>query len=547
MPKRPPHYVVGHKNPDSDTVVSAHVLAWIYRQQDPTSNATPIRLGPANKQSTWLFKDAGVPLPTHRKSCLYKAGEIATPVPVVDVDCSLRQALETMQRASADFVAVVDDDNRPLGIISDRTQRTNYLLQCNIEDFVGTLLDFTHIVAGLPLFPLRAATPPEIHRLLVPVHKSTLEGNWDAHTAVIIGDRELFLDTINRNPPGAVIMTNVKKERALELSKKLNCPTYLFEGTVISMLTRLPGCFPASSAMVDEFAAVDVSANENELSRSMKGSDWGLLVLDSNGRVKGAISAIDLLSLKRPQISLVDHSERGQSIHGLQDAEIIEIIDHHRLGDIETIQPLSMDVRPLGSTASILHERIKESRLKIPPEIAKLLLGALVSDTLLLTSPTCTESDKMRAKELATIAGVKLRSYGIKVLRQNDELTTAKATKLVRKDSKEFTFEGVTFIAAQIETVDISTLTPERQTEIRSAFAEAIRTEKVDFGAVMITDVLAASSRLIIVSEDAKWEKVHIPEQVQYAGSDWDEPAFVSRKKQLIPLLLKNIKTSLYG
>jgi Inorganic pyrophosphatase/exopolyphosphatase len=291
--------------------------------------------------------------------------------------------------------------------------------------------------------------------------------------------------------------------------------------------------------------SIDVEATEEEISRALKKSTLGVMVLDDEGRVSGTISAMDLLNLKRPKISLVDHSERGQSVDGLADAELIEIIDHHRLGDVETIQPLYIDVRPLGSTASILYERIKEADLQLIAPIAKLLLGALISDTLLLTSPTCTESDRKRAKELAEMAEVDLRSFGIEVLRQNDELTTASPEKLVRRDCKHFAFEGQTFLAAQIETVDLAALTPQREQDLLKAFSLEIHRENVDFGALMITDVLQNKSWILIVSEDPKWTAIHIPKQLKDSGSPWIEEGFVSRKKQLIPLLLNNIKQAL--
>lgn len=543
--KPTPHFVVGHKNPDSDTVVCAHVLAWLHRQIDADSQAQAIMLGEANRQSAWLFEQAGSELPVIRESCLYQAGEIMTSVPTATPETPLREALETMQRARSEFVAVIDEDRRPIGVISDRTQRTNYLLQCNIEDFIGTLLEFEHLVTGLPLEQISEQGAADISGIHAPMHRPDTQDEWDSHTAIIIGDRQLFLERIKESPPGAVILTEVESGRAQELAKQINCPVYRYSGSVISMLTRLPGCFPSSAALVEEYEVVDEQASEREINRSLRKSQWGLLVVDQDRRVSGSICPMDFLNLERPKISLVDHSERGQSIEGIQDGVVIEIIDHHRLGDIETIQPLHIDVRPLGSTASILHDRIKDEGLTAPVSIAKLLLGALISDTLLLTSPTCTKSDERRAEELAKLAQVDLRAYGIEVLRQNDELTTASPEKLVRRDCKSFTYEGITFLAAQIETVDLSALSNDREQAIESAFAAAVHATGVAFGAVMLTDVLASKSLLMIVSEDSKWRFAHVPEAVQQSGERWIEESFVSRKKQLIPLLLHNIKKAL--
>ena len=546
MSKTAPHYIVGHKKPDTDSVVAAEVLAWLYQAQtDTPKEAIPVRLGPLNRQTRWLFEQAGRTPPALRESCLYVAGEIARPVPVVCPDTPLREALETMQRSESEFVVVTDAERRPLGIVSDRTPRTNYLLQCNIEDLIGTLLDFTHIIKGLPLTALHpTADVPEVHRLEVPMHKHSITGNWDTETAIVIGDRDLLLDSIAHNPPAAVILTGVTASRAAEMAQVLPCPVYFYQGTVISMMTRLAGCFPASEAMVEEFTAVDCSMREDEISRVIKKTPNGLLVLDAKNCVIGSISAMDILQLTRPKLSLVDHSERGQAIHGLGDAEIVEIIDHHRLGDVETIQPLSIDARPLGSTASILFERIKEAGIELPCDIALLLLGALLSDTLLLTSPTCTVSDKQRAQKLSRLAGVELQSFGTEVLRQNDELADGAAANLVSRDCKPFSYEGIHFIAAQIETVDLSILTEQRAAELSQAFALQVKQSGVAFGALMVTDVLQSQSRVIIVSEEAHWRHVHIPADLLQDEKAWVLEHFVSRKKQLIPLLLNNIRNA---
>ncbi|MFT4900763.1 MAG: manganese-dependent inorganic pyrophosphatase [Lentimonas sp.] len=541
-----PHYIVGHKNPDCDSVVSAHVLAWLHNQGNPSSKAIPLRLGAVNRQTTWLFEQAHCSLPQYRVTCRYRAGEICRPVPVVKQDCPLREALEIMQRAGTEFVAVVDPAGRPLGIISDRTQRTNYLLQCNVEDFIGTLLDFNHLIRGLQLTTIRSNPQlPKVDLLQVPLHKANIQGNWNNKTALIIGDRDQFLDKIRETPPAAIILTDIEDSRAEEIAHQLPCPVYRYHGTVIGMLTQLPGCFPASAAMDETFITVEEHSEEDRICHYMRKSPWGLLVIDAQGHAAGAISALDLLNLKRPKISLVDHSERGQSIDGLEDAEVIEIIDHHRLGDIETIQPLSIDVRPLGSTASILYDHIKEAGIEMPASIAKLLLGALISDTLLLTSPTCTQSDKKRATQLAATAGVKLRDFGLKVLKQNDELTTASPEVLVRHDCKPFTFESVQFLAAQIETVDLDVLDEALAAQLSEAFSHSLSASTAVFGALMITDVVKGRSRILLISSEDKWLRAQIPEVHLKRNTPWIIDEFVSRKKQLIPLLLNNIKKAL--
>jgi len=544
MIKNAPHYTVGHKNPDSDTVVSAYVLAWLHNKLNDEDLVTPLRLGKVNKQTEWIFKQAQAELPTLRESCLYYAHEVAKNVPKITIETPLREALEMMQKADTSFVAVVNSEDHPIGIVSDRTQRTNYLLQCNIEDFIGTLLDFAHIVKGLPLTPLKPEVRPQIEHIQVAIDDLDNK-DWENGTAVIIGKSQIAIDQLIKNPPDAVIVTEADRIFADDINEKLECPVYYYSGSLISMLIRLPGCFPASAALVKEFVSVDKNALENEFSQKIKESPWGLMVVDETGKVFGSISAMDIFNTPRPKISLVDHSEKGQSIDGLQEAEVQEIIDHHRLGDIETIQPLRMDVRPLGSTASILYDCIVDANLEIPTSIAKLLLGALIADTLLLTSPTCTRIDKKIAIQLAASAEVDLRDFGLEVLRQNDELTSASPEYLVRKDCKSFTYDQTSFLASQIETVDLCVLDEQRMSNLKNAFGNHVLQSGVNFGILMITDVIQSKSKIIIVSDSSKWEQILVPEDVLKASKPWIIEQFVSRKKQLIPLVLKTIKNKL--
>jgi len=209
---------------------------------------------------------------------------------------------------------------------------------------------------------------------------------------------------------------------------------------------------------------------------------------------------------------------------------------------VETIRPLHIDVRPLGSTASILYERIVQAGLTPPAAIAKLLLGALISDTLLLTSPTCAASDPARAKVLAQLAGVDLQQFGREVLLQNDELKTASAEELVGRDAKHFNFEGVAFLVVQIETVDLACLDTPQAAAIECEAMRRVRADRLAFGVVMVTDVLKGNSRIILVSDSAQWLRALRPEDNPKSGAPWMLAGVVSRKKQLLPLLLNRIK-----
>lgn len=519
--------------------MSAHVLAWMHRQRDPASRALPARLGEANGQTAWLFESAGVPLPPLRTSCLAHASEIARPAPVVDPDTPLRTALEAIQREHAPCAVVCDDNGAPLGIISDRHPRTNYLLQCNVEDFFGTLLDFAHIVRGLPLSPLKDQPMPTAQHLEVVMHKHTFAGSWDADTALVIGDRDLLLEALVRKPPAAVIIAGVDPGRARAIAARLPCPAFLFSSSVVNLCARLAGCLPASAALETNFVSVPGTTDLTILEKKVRASPLGVLVVDAAGRLIGTLTADTLLHAPTPLVSLVDHSERRQSIAGLERADVLEIIDHHRLGDIETPTPIAIDVRPVGSTATILQARTEAAGLALPPEIAHLLLGALVSDTLLLTSPTTTPTDHAAAARLATLAGVDLRSFGLEVLRQNDELHSASADQLVALDCKEFAHAETTFLLAQVETINLDALDATRAEDLRHSLLLRVRRHHAAFGLVMITDVLRGCSDLLLASDEPIWQTLFQPTGDESASAaptpGWRMDGMVSRKKQLLP------------
>jgi manganese-dependent inorganic pyrophosphatase len=540
-----PHFVFGHRNPDTDAIVSAHVLAWMHRQENKDSGAIPLRLGDANSQTTWLFETSGLNLPAKRTSCLAQAAEIARETPVVSPDTPLREALDAIRQSGASCAAVCDEERRPVGIITDRHPRINYLLQCNVEDFFGTLLEFDHAIRGLPLHPLNAACHAgprsDIHHLEVVMHKHTFAGGWNKTTVIVIGRRDLLISVIAENPPAAVIIAAVDREEAQRMADQLPCPAYLFHGTVVNLCARLAGCLPCTNALEKDFTCVEAGTDLTVLERRLRANPQGVLVVDRFGALIGSISADTLLHTPRPFLSLVDHSERRQSIDGLERGEVIEIVDHHRLGDIETDTPIAIDVRPLGSTATLLSLKIQSAGLEMPPEIARLLLGALISDTLFLTSPTTTQTDRRQATALAALAEIELEPFAYEVLRQNDVLYTASPDELVARDNKEFACGDTRFLLAQVETVDLEGMCDTLRAALQKSLKISVSRQGTAFGLLMVTDVIKSSSELILATLETEWVDIFRP---QDQATCWRVPGMVSRKKQLLPLVLETVKSA---
>ncbi|MEO0793801.1 MAG: CBS domain-containing protein [Verrucomicrobiota bacterium] len=528
----PEIFVTGHQNPDTDSIVSAHVFAWMLEQSEPNTTATPLRLGDPNPQSAWLFETAGECLPALRTDCRPTLAEACAKAPTVSPDSPLSHALRVLRENRSSVVVVQEEDGKIVGIISDRMPRVNYLLSANIEDMLGTLLRWQNVVESLPL---KAVNRVPVER--EPSGMRFVSGIKPSPNDVLVTGSEPADPTgILQSNPAAIIVVGPDRCPSLEDQDKI--PVYSYQGSAFAFCTSLGGCIPCRNAMETEYTTIDSEEILSETRHKIAQAEHGLLVVHSSGQLVGLVTSQQLAEAQRPCVALVDHFEKAQSIKGLQEASIAAIIDHHRIGDIETNEPVDIDCRIWGSTASILFARCRESGLEVSPSKARLLLGALIADTLLLRSPTTREQDRRIAQELASLADVDLNKFGMEVLRRNDQLLSARADDLVSLDCKTFTHGDHRFIAAQIETVDIAALSNERATELDQAIANQLNGK--DFAALMITDVIKQSSRLSILSHSDHWLRILTPDTNEPA---WMVADFVSRKKQLIPYLLDRLNS----
>ena len=223
---------------------------------------------------------------------------------------------------------------------------------------------------------------------------------------------------------------------------------------------------------VDGFPKLTPDQPLHEVRVALRQAQFALPVMNPDGSLFGVLSRTEVMSFPRGRVVLVDHFEQHQAPEGLADMDIIEIVDHHRVGTLETTMPIRVDCRPVGSTATIIACKFAENGKRPTPGQAKLLLGAIIADTLLLTSPTTTEVDHQQAMALARLAKVRLEKFGREVLVRNDETMDRPAAELVEKDLKEFSGNGGRFAVSQIETVDRSRLDGARLRKFASALHE---------------------------------------------------------------------------
>jgi manganese-dependent inorganic pyrophosphatase len=437
-------YVIGHVNPDTDSIASAMGYAWLLRQRDGVDTLAA-RAGALNPQSAWVLKQLKLEAPVLLTDASPRFESVMQRLDSIRPEAQLGMAW-TLASRTGGVAPVVDEDGRPYGLIN-----------------------------GLSLFK---------------------------YFTEILGPR-----------PGD---TTVREMMSAPCKDAAN--------------TSVPK-FPANGHIRDFL---------NRILRDEVDDYW---VVDENGHYLGITHQRDLLNPPRLQIILVDHNEPRQAIAALEEAELIEILDHHRLGNPHTHTPIRFTVDIVGSTSTLVSEQTAEAGLSMPPALAGALLAGLLSDTLILTSPTATPRDKEAAERLsrwAFVGGSPLRgetieSFGKAVLSAGAGLSNRKPEEIVSNDIKVYEAGGFRLAIAQAEVTDLMQLS-EHLAPLTQALDELKDRRALDFAMLLITDIVGGSSRLIISSK-APPVLADLPYPPLPDGTR-DAPGVVSRKKQLLPAVL---------
>lgn len=438
-------YVIGHVNPDTDSIAAAVGYAWLLHERDG-ADTIAARAGALNPQTTWLLKLLEIEPPMLIADASPRFQAVTRRLDTTTPDNPLRDAW-TITSRTAGIVPVVEEDGTPFGLIN-----------------------------GNSMFNL-------INKMVGP-----------------FPDRQ-----------------NMKLSDILELSCREAADT------------SVP-CFQASTRIRDL------------IHRILREEHNDFLVIDDKGLYLGVCSQRDVLNPPRLRVILVDHNEPGQALGALEEAELIEILDHHRLGNQSTHIPIRFTVDIVGSTSTLITERIEDAGLSAPPHIAALLISGLLSDTLVLTSPTTTERDRRAADRLSRwafirsghLSGETINSFGQKLLRAGSGLSTRDPQDIVSTDLKLYEAGGFKFAIAQVEVTDLLQL-KEHLNPLRLALDDLREKRSLNFAMLMVTDIVGGSSRMITVNAPTILDDLPYPRQ---ADGTMAAEGVVSRKKQLLPAIL---------
>lgn len=448
MAKNPmsPIYVIGHVNPDMDSIASAIGYAWLLRERDG-GDFVAARPGAINPQTTWVLSRIEIEAPLLLTDASPRFEAVTRRLDTVSPDSPLREAWAILNRTGGIVPIVNPEDGKPCGLITGLSL-INYL-----SEYVG---------------PHPRSQEMRIAELL-----------------------------------------DLPSMEACDQ----NVPQFLAGTRIRDVLTRI------------------LREEHNEF-----------LITDEAGEYLGVSRQRDVLNPPRMRIILVDHNEPGQALGALEEAELIEILDHHRLGNMSTHIPIRFSVDIVGSTSTLVSERIEEAGLSSPPEIAGLLLAGLLSDTLILTSPTTTERDHQAAERLgrwafvhsSPLAGETVETFGDQVINAGAGLSRRDPDEIVISDMKMYEAGVYKFAIAQVEVTDLLQLTDMKE-ELTKALNSLKDRNGLDFTMLMVTDVVGNSSRLLMVSAPAVLEDLPYPRQPDGTRL---ASGVVSRKKQLLPTVL---------
>ena len=539
-------YVIGHKNPDTDSICSA--IAYADLRQKVTGQVHEAkRAGHVNDETAYVLDRFGVEAPKLLTDVRLQVRDLDIhEMPGLKPNASIRDTWERMRQKQAKTLPIVKDDEL-VGVVSTGDIAKSYMDVYDSEILSKARTQYRNIVKTLDGTMITGNEHGYFMRGKVAIGASSpnlMEEFIEKDDLVILGDlEEAQACAVNIDASCMVICKDAEVspkliQKAKEQSIVIIQTPYDTFTTARLINQSIPVKFYMTSGPLTMFRMNDYVDDIKDIMAKKRFRDFP--ILDRHGRFKGFISRRRFLGASKKKVILVDHNERSQAVDGIEEAEIIEIIDHHRLGDIETVSPITFRNQPVGCTATIINQMYEENEIEVPREIAGLLCGAIISDTLLFRSPTCTPLDERTAKKLAKISDIDLEQMAQEMFNAGSNLKGKSAEDICFQDFKQFTVNDTIFGVGQITSMSKEELAAIRDmmTEHLPKVLEAHNLNMIYF---MLTDILAESTELLCVGTGARG----------IALSAFDLPdnakslilkGVVSRKKQLIPVLVETMQ-----
>jgi len=536
--------VIGHRNPDTDSICSAIAYAEL-KNRTSTLVCEPRRAGKMNQETEFVLKKFGVTPPRMCTDVNPKIRDVDyRQVPGIPGSTSLRKAWEIMRDQQIDTLSITSADNELEGIITVKDLATANMDVFDTAVLAKSRTSYKNILEtlnGTMVVGDADAVCTTGHIKIGTATPEMLESSVEKGDIVILSNRyESQLCAIEKEASLLIICNGAKVGRTIQR---------IADETGVAIMTTpvdtyaagklISQCAPISYYMTRDnilkFTLVTPVADVLRVMAKVRHRYFP--ILDEEGKYCGMVSRRNVIALRKRRIILVDHNEATQAVEGFDQAEILEIIDHHRIGSLETSGPVYFRNQPVGCTATIITQMYDENGVDIPPQIAGLLLAAILSDTLAFRSPTCTPVDENTAKRLAKIAGVDIEEFSTEMFEAGEKLDGKTPEEVFLQDFKVFMCGDIRFGVAQGSYMTRKNLQA-AQALLQPYLEEARNKQNVEDLYMLLTDVPKEESVVICTGRYAAEVLSNGFESRPAADGSWTLPGVVSRKKQFIPAMM---------
>lgn len=537
-----PVYVIGHKNPDTDSICSAIAYAEL-KNILHGGGYCAARAGQINQETQYVLNFFQASAPKYVSDVMTDVRDIEIrKTQGVSGVISLKKAWN-MMRALGVVTLPITDEQRLQGLIT-------------IGDIANAYMDvYDNCILSVARTPYKNILETLDAELLIgdenavyekgevviaAANPDVMEDYIHEGDMVILGNRyESQLCAIEMNAACIIVCMGAKVSRTIQkLAQEHGCSIIVTPHDTFTVARMINQSMPISHFMKrDGLTTFKVTEKTEDIKGIMGQKRYrDFPILDLDGSYIGMISRRNLLNLRKKQVILVDHNEASQTVDGINYADILEIIDHHRIGTLETLEPVFFRNQPLGCTATIIYQMYQENGVEIPKNIAGLLMAAIISDTLMFRSPTCTAVDQAAAERLSDICGVEIEEFAIDMFSAGSDMSSRTAEEIFNQDRKKFQVNEHSFIVSQINSMNTIEL-EEVKEKLVPYLEEKFSSLDVEMCYVMLTNIVKEDTELLCFGEKAK-EVARSAFQLPEVMEDIILKGLVSRKKQLIPSIV---------
>jgi manganese-dependent inorganic pyrophosphatase len=533
-------YVTGHRNPDTDSIASAIGYAELRGRLDPRNDYVPVRLGELNEQTRWVLQRAGAAEPVLLPHALLRVRDVMRERFQLAHDSeAVREVGLTMAHEDLDLVPVVDDGGELAGVVTERALARRYIRESREASSLDAPTSLGTIANVLEGDVLVGEESKELagRVWVLAMAADSLGVGFRAGDIVVVGDRPDAQAFAIETGVALLITSNGIRPDDETIAAARERGTAVIASPLDSYVTArmITLSAPCRALMDTEPLTVRPDDLIADIAEVVKDVDYRAAVaVDGRRRPIGLVTRSDLVNPTPRRVILVDHAEQAQSVVGVEHAEIVEILDHHHIGSIETRVPVRATFDPVGSTATLVIERFRQSGLEPSRAAATMLLGAVMSDTVILNSPTTTDRDRAVVAYLDSVLAIDGSAFGREMFEQTSDLERVSAEQIVGRDAKLYEVGGGnTLRIAQVETVGPGL--QERRDELMAALDDVREREGHVLAALMVTDILAKGTELYVSGERGTVERAF---DAPAEDGVLDLPGVMSRKKQVAPKVL---------